>query len=188
MSLYQSVELEGKLLQFEYKRPPPVRTPLPETPETVREHSTSFSGSPAFRDQFVPRDEEGRVLLDKMSRFKMDDKQVELAFPPTLPGNQRKMVHHIAHNLQLFHFSVGEGGHRYITVSKRPVMIGRKLSISGSTNIPMSRSAPVTSDFLQPIVFRSHAFRRDMPHAPPQRHSRGPDGSRGFSAGRGRPM
>ena len=138
----------------------------------------------------------------------MDSEQTELAFPPTLTGyvcvlifliicsHQRKMVHHIAYNLQLFHFSVGDGDNRYITVSKRPVQIslnkqhrhqasavpipssrGARAHSKRNPNPTLSQSAPATShDSWQPIVFRSHAFRKDMPHVSPQHQARTPDG------------
>ncbi|KAJ1043264.1 hypothetical protein NDA11_003512 [Ustilago hordei] len=70
-----------------------------------------------------------RVLL-----FKDDRMRDELSFSRSLTPLERRTVHLVAQRLGLFHYSMGEGGERYVIVTKNEVNTGpRPLRSQAST-------------------------------------------------------
>lgn len=57
-------------------------------------------------------------LNNQLLSFK-ESEDIEMSFPPTLGGYERRLVHMIAKELELDHNSFGEGAERYIKIEKQ---------------------------------------------------------------------
>jgi len=119
-------------------------------------------------------DDEAKVLWEQLNRFK-ESSLLELPFPSSLSGLQRKQIHYFADRLGLLHYSQGEGETRLIVVTKR-----RERQPQGSNTVG-----------LQPMDDKSWRARNQEEkkkaaaeptlRIQPVRQPKGPEPSKGFS-------
>jgi len=74
--------------------------------------------SPQKKTPKEPKNPEEKELFQTIKKFVEDDSITEFDFPPALNNNQRKIVHSLAENFGLEHYSRGSKV-RYITIEKQ---------------------------------------------------------------------